>query len=183
MAVASSGSGALVIVNNEEEAVVDGAYELASSAVDEIPPGFRFHPTDYEIINYLLNKVIHRWFRAVAIGEINLNNWEPWDLPKKAKYMAEEEWFFFFEKETNYPTSMRTNRATPSEYWKATEKDKEIYNTNKPQKRVIVGMKKTLVFYKGRAPKGEKTNWVIHEYRLHGDFSAYNLSNHTKIII
>ncbi|XP_057519925.1 NAC domain-containing protein 92-like [Amaranthus tricolor] len=27
-------------------------------------------------------------------------------------------------------------------------------------------MKKTLVFYLGRSPKGEKTNWIMHEYRL-----------------
>lgn len=29
-----------------------------------------------------------------------------------------------------------------------------------------VGVKKALVFYGGKPPKGIKTNWIMHEYRL-----------------
>ena len=62
---------------------------------------------------------------------------------------------------------MRANRATKAGYWKATGKDKEVYNTIEGVV-LLVGMKKTLVFYKGKAPRGDKTNWVMHEYRLEG---------------
>ncbi|XP_009768516.1 NAC domain-containing protein 92-like [Nicotiana sylvestris] len=136
----------------------------------ELPPGFRFHPTDEELItHYLAPKVLDCNFSAKAIGEVDLNKVEPWDLPWKAK-MGEKEWYFFCIRDKKYPTGQRTNRATEAGYWKATGKDKEIFKS-----KTLVGMKKTLVFYKGRAPRGEKTNWVMHEYRLDGKYSVHNL--------
>jgi len=90
--------------------------------------------------------------------------------------MGEKEWYFFCVIDRKYPTGLRTNRATDAGYWKATGKDKEIYRA-----KTLVGMKKTLVFYKGRAPKGEKTNWVMHEYRLEGKNPVYNPPKTAKV--
>ncbi|KAG4992478.1 hypothetical protein AAZX31_09G215700 [Glycine max] len=135
----------------------------------ELPAGFRFHPRDEELINhYLTKKVVDNCFCAVAIAEVDLNKCEPWDLPGLAK-MGETEWYFFCVRDRKYPTGLRTNRATDAGYWKATGKDREIIMEN-----ALIGMKKTLVFYKGRAPKGEKTNWVMHEYRLEGKHNQPN---------
>ncbi|KAF2535606.1 hypothetical protein F2Q68_00021640 [Brassica cretica] len=142
-----------------------------------LPPGFRFHPTDEELItHYLLRKVLDGCFSSRAIAEVDLNKCEPWQLPGKAK-MGEKEWYFFSLRDRKYPTGLRTNRATEAGYWKATGKDREIYSS---KTCALVGMKKTLVFYKGRAPKGEKTNWVMHEYRLEGKFSYHFISRSSK---
>jgi hypothetical protein len=99
---------------------------------------------------------------------------------KELAKMGETEWYFFCVRDKKYPTGQRTNRATNAGYWKATGKDKEIYKGNS-----LIGMKKTLVFYKGRAPRGEKTNWVMHEYRLEGSnkIPEQNLSEQGSVIL
>ncbi|WRX30718.1 NAC domain - like 10 [Theobroma cacao] len=126
----------------------------------QLPPGFRFHPTDEELVrHYLCRKCASQSIAVPIIAEIDLYKYDPWDLPDLALY-GEKEWYFFSPRERKYPNGSRPNRAAGSGYWKATGADKPI-GQPKP-----VGIKKALVFYAGKAPKGEKTNWIMHEYRL-----------------
>ncbi|XP_028781254.1 NAC transcription factor 32 isoform X2 [Neltuma alba] len=166
----------------EKEARKEGRdKEMEGSGTKEetLPPGFRFHPTDEELItSYLINKISDSSFTARAVTDVDLNKCEPWELPGKAK-MGEKEWYFFSLRDRKYPTGVRTNRATNTGYWKTTGKDKEILNSATSE---LVGMKKTLVFYKGRAPRGEKTNWVMHEYRIHSK-SSFRLHNKDEWVV
>ncbi|XP_002978545.2 NAC domain-containing protein 72 [Selaginella moellendorffii] len=131
-----------------------------------LPAGFRFHPTDEElVVSYLAIKAESRPFAIPIIAEIDLYKFDPWELPEKALF-GEREWYFFSPRDRKYPNGARPNRAAASGYWKATGTDKPILSKGKK-----VGVKKALVFYKGKAPKGSKTNWIMHEYRL-ADSSA-----------
>lgn len=126
-----------------------------------LPPGFRFYPTDEELlVQYLCRKVAGHHFSLQIIAEIDLYKFDPWVLPSKAIF-GEKEWYFFSPRDRKYPNGTRPNRVAGSGYWKATGTDKII--TNEGRK---VGIKKALVFYVGKAPKGTKTNWIMHEYRL-----------------
>ncbi|WOL12937.1 hypothetical protein Cni_G21706 [Canna indica] len=128
-----------------------------------LPPGFRFYPSDEELVcHYLQKKVANERVSEGTMVEVDLHTREPWELPDVAKLSANE-WYFFSFRDRKYATGSRTNRATRSGYWKATGKDRTVYE---PRTHAVVGMRKTLVFYSGRAPNGLKTNWVMHEFRL-----------------
>nr|GME12150.1 NAC domain-containing protein 100 [Ipomoea batatas] len=141
-----------------------------------IPPGYRFNPTEEELItHYLWRKIANPSFFTAAVEEADLNRLEPWDFPGVC--VGEGEWFFFSRRDMKYATAtgQRIHRATDSGYWKITGNDRKIFKG-----KTLVGMKKTLVFYRGRAPSGERTDWVMHEYRLEGHNCLHNLPQNAK---
>ncbi|XP_020222542.1 NAC domain-containing protein 78 [Cajanus cajan] len=126
-------------------------------------PGFRFHPTDEElVVFYLKRKITGNLSRYDHIAVVDVYKLEPWDLPSMSKLKTKDlEWYFFSILDRKYGNGSRTNRATEKGYWKTTGKDRAVNQGDR-----TVGMKKTLVYHIGRAPHGRRTNWVMHEYKL-----------------
>lgn len=171
-----------------------------------LPPGFRFHPTDEElIVYYLRNQTMSKPCPVSIIPEVDIYKFDPWQLPGSTRLFifsveyvnvsgfvvdvnsftcfslwiwtektefGENEWYFFSPRERKYPNGVRPNRATVSGYWKATGTDKVIHSGSRN-----VGVKKALVFYQGRPPKGIKTDWIMHEYRLQNSRKASTKRN------
>ncbi|KAK6934808.1 NAC domain [Dillenia turbinata] len=112
-------------------------------------PGFRFHPTDEELVGfYLRRKVDTKPIRLELIKQIDIYKYDPWDLPRR-----------------KYRNSIRPNRVTGSGFWKATGIDRPIYSQG-GESHDCIGLKKSLVYYRGSAGKGTKTDWMMHEFRL-----------------
>ncbi|KAM7259875.1 hypothetical protein ACFE04_015616 [Oxalis oulophora] len=128
-----------------------------------LPPGFRFHPTDVELmVYYLKRKVLGKKIHFDAIAEVEVFKNAPWDLPDKSCLKSKDlKWYFFCAREKKYASGARMKRATEFGYWKATGKDRPVQYNDK-----VVGMIKTLIFHQGKPPNGDRTNWVMHEYML-----------------
>ncbi|XP_027356420.1 transcription factor JUNGBRUNNEN 1-like [Abrus precatorius] len=142
---------------------------------DEGPlPGFRFHPTDEELVAFYLRRKLDKKPTSLElIKQIDIYKYDPWDLPKASSTGGEKEWYFFCKRGRKYRNSIRPNRVTGSGFWKATGIDKPVYSLG-GEGSDCIGLKKTLVYYRGCAGKGTKTDWMMHEFRLPSSNSDAN---------
>ncbi|XP_061998102.1 NAC domain-containing protein 71-like [Rosa rugosa] len=137
-----------------------------------VPTGYRFHPTEEELVNHYLKKKIHGGNDSEInqiIPEIDLCKYEPAELPALLGTETEAhdmEWFFFTRKTYKYNKSSRSKRTTNKGYWKITGPERGI---KARRSKAVIAKKRTLTFYQGRVPTSKKTSWVIHEYYLPGN--------------
>eukprot|EP00253_Pinus_taeda_P026847 PITA_26847 len=142
-----------------EEMYNDGAVKGELTVI----PGFRFYPTEEELVGfYLKNRVQggHQLNFDIIIPTLDMYQYDPWELPGLANDVGERQWFFFVPRESK--KCARPTRLTVSGYWKATGSDRAIRN----ELLQCIGLKKTLVFYKGKAPLGKRSEWIMNEYRM-----------------
>ncbi|OMO59891.1 No apical meristem (NAM) protein [Corchorus olitorius] len=132
----------------------------------EVGTGFRFFPTEEELVSFYLRNQLEGKRREMnlVIPVLNIYDVEPWDLPPLAGELCRrdtEQWFYFTPRQEREARGGRPNRTTASGYWKATGSPSYVYSSDDR----VIGMKKTMVFYKGKAPSGKKTKWKMNEYR------------------
>lgn len=144
--------------------------------MENMPPGYRFYPTEEELISfYLHNKlegVIKDMNRVIPVVDIYAYN--PSQLPQisgEASLRDTEQWFFFIPRQESEARGGRPKRLTNSGYWKATGSPNHVFSSDNR----IIGIKRTMVFYSGRAPNGTKTDWKMNEYTaIKGEPSSSN---------
>ncbi|KAK2984738.1 hypothetical protein RJ640_004563 [Escallonia rubra] len=127
------------------------------SGEQKYPSGYHFVPTDFELIRYLLTKIVGQELPPNTIEHnAYLYERDPEKLPAIRAYShgRKNEAYFF--------THTKPCLSFEGGYWKAWGQDVTIFDSNQN----IVGFRKTLVFYRGEAPEGEQTPWLLHEYRV-----------------
>ncbi|XP_050381861.1 NAC domain-containing protein 90-like [Argentina anserina] len=143
--------------------------------MEDLPPGYRFYPTEEELVSFYLphkldgrnmdmNRVINR-----IIPELDIYEHNPCDLPRYSGEVChgdQEQWFFFVPIQESEARGGRPRRLTTTGYWKATGSPSWVFSSSSETNHGAIGIKRTMVFYTGRAPNGSKTEWKMNEYKV-----------------
>ncbi|KAH0462373.1 hypothetical protein IEQ34_009948 [Dendrobium chrysotoxum] len=137
--------------------------EFMQHGLVRLPPGFRFHPTDEElVVQYLRRKAFSFPLPAAIIPEIDFRKLNPWDLPCGS---GGEKYFFYLRESKSEQKKGRVSyQKTRLGYWKSLGKEKPVLASS--QGNELVGLKQVMVFYRGKSPHGSKTDWIMHQYSL-----------------
>ncbi|KAK1429485.1 hypothetical protein QVD17_11694 [Tagetes erecta] len=144
--------------------------------LDYLPVGYRFNPTDEEVVkHYLLKKMKNEFIPMTKIREADIYVSHPKELVVNYPQAVENTWYFFTPRIKKYPNGNIPARVAGPGYWKATGPDKIIRDNGKK-----IGGRKSLVYYEGRAPSWRKTEWMMHEFVVEGYEDRNQLDSNKK---
>ncbi|GER41088.1 NAC domain-containing protein [Striga asiatica] len=120
-----------------------GVASTSSNQRSRFPPGYRFMPTDQElIVDYLAKKVNNEPIPVAEMNEVILYDSPPYLLAENYPQLGDKEWYFFTPRDRKYPNGNRPSRSVEEVgYWKATGADRAIFSANGE----IIGRKKALL--------------------------------------
>ena len=100
--------------------------------------------------------LVEFYFSLVLFADMN------WFYSARYEPSGKDERFNFTPRDRKYQNGQRPNRSAGNNgYWKATGADKEIIFEDRK-----VGYRKPLVFHRRNPPRGVKTNWMMHEFKV-----------------
>ncbi|KAJ4914664.1 NAC domain-containing protein 5 [Raphanus sativus] len=129
--------------------------------VDPHPVGFRFRPTDEEIVDhYLRSKNMDGNTSHVdeVISTVDICSFDPWELACKSRRESRDQVWYYFGRKDN--RGERQSRKTKSGFWKKTGVTMDIFR--KRGDREKIGEKRVLVYHLSGSKS--KSDWVMHEY-------------------
>ncbi|PHU12727.1 hypothetical protein BC332_19657 [Capsicum chinense] len=128
--------------------------------------GFRFHPTDRELMKYLILFVISKPFsKLVPIVLEDLYTIGPWDIFKGKKDRA---LYFFTELKKKRTGNTRYVRSVGEGSWKSQDKGKAVCS----EKGSILGYKRSLRYQNPGLPLHDG-QWLMKEYSICDDIKKH----------
>ncbi|KAK3224281.1 hypothetical protein Dsin_011306 [Dipteronia sinensis] len=128
-----------------------------------VPIGYRFLPTDEELVHYYLKRKVLALPLPPSIipDHFDVFNSDPWTLPGD---LEEKRYFFGKRNDHIIESGNKCKIGAGSGYWrKCNGKTKQIYVDPAGGTKQVVGVRTTLVFRQG---KRAQTGWLMREYRL-----------------
>ncbi|XP_031266689.1 NAC domain-containing protein 86-like [Pistacia vera] len=125
--------------------------------------GLMYHLFRVKIITLLTEKRVHPDLFVPEINEVDIYQFDPYDLPALSETKSDDQvWYFFCEPHYKYANSKRAHRATGGGNWKITGRGCDVKDKGR-----VIGKKRTLVFCRrGSTSKEIKTDWVMHEFYI-----------------
>ncbi|KAL0351181.1 UNVERIFIED_CONTAM: NAC domain-containing protein 83 [Sesamum radiatum] len=134
----------------------------------KLPIGFRFHPTDQELLLHYLKRKLYSLPLPPSLipDHFDVFHSNPWDLPGDLK----EKRYFFCKTKMNFMTKCSLI-SSDCGYWKSSAKDKQVMAPPTATNPNTHWIKKSFLFYHGKTSPLLKTQWVMHQFCLVASFT------------